>query len=179
MDPPANLTGVIVADDDPMIRSVLRASLESIGLSVFVAYDGLEAVLLASRIQAALIILDLRMPKLNGLLACQRIRTQPNNGQTPIVILTSLPADSARMAATICGATEFHMKPFRTALFMQALSRFLPLDEPTREMIRCHAESVHCITEAVPRPVDYGATEPSDVIGPLDIGKFMLDILRG
>ena len=62
---------VIVADDDPMIRSVLQAKLETLGLNVFLTADGLEAVGLASRIPAALIILDLKMPKLNGLLACE------------------------------------------------------------------------------------------------------------
>ena len=62
--PTANATGVIVADDDAMVRSVLRTSFETINLNVFVAHDGLEAVRLAARVQAALIILDLRMPQL-------------------------------------------------------------------------------------------------------------------
>jgi CheY-like chemotaxis protein len=64
-----------------MIRSVLRAKLEAPDLNVFVAGDGLEAVELASRVRAVLIILDLQMPRLNGMLACQRIRQQPGNAQ--------------------------------------------------------------------------------------------------
>jgi DNA-binding response OmpR family regulator len=57
-----------------MIRSILRASLDALDMDVFLAADGLEAEEFASRIRAVLIILDLRMPRLNGLLACQQIR---------------------------------------------------------------------------------------------------------
>ena len=72
-----DLAGVIVADDDAMIRSVLRSKLQAIDQTVLLASNGLEAVELASRIQARLILLDLGMPQLNGLLACQRIRQCP------------------------------------------------------------------------------------------------------
>ena len=78
------VTGIIVADDDGMIRSILRASLDALDLNVFLASDGLEAVELASRIRAALIILDLKMPRMNGMLACQQIRLLPGNARTPI-----------------------------------------------------------------------------------------------
>jgi two-component system, OmpR family, alkaline phosphatase synthesis response regulator PhoP len=115
----ATVGNVIVADDDPMIRSVLQAKLETLGLNVFLTADGLEAVGLASRIPAALIILDLKMPKLNGLLACERIRQMPCNAQTPVAILTSTHEKSAEAAGLMAGATVFFTKPFRASLLME------------------------------------------------------------
>jgi two-component system, OmpR family, response regulator MprA len=68
------IAGVIVADDDAIVRDVLRSRLEAIDQVVLLASDGLEAVALATRMQARLILLDLKMPRLNGLDACRRIR---------------------------------------------------------------------------------------------------------
>jgi CheY-like chemotaxis protein len=176
-----DVTGVIIADDDPMIRSVLRAKLDAINVNVFVTSDGLEAVELASRIRASLIILDLNMPRLNGLLACRRIRQLPGNGRTPIVILTSVPGKEAEAAAAHVGATAFFAKPFRPTLLLQALSQFLPITDETREFIRRNAELVSGIAAPAHKPVA-GSTPPSGKSGSggtLDRGKDILGVLRG
>ena len=80
--------GVIVADDDPLIRSVLKRKLEEFGQTVFQASNGSEAVSLAEAIDASLIILDVKMPRLDGFQACAQIRNLPGYDQTPIVMLT-------------------------------------------------------------------------------------------
>jgi CheY-like chemotaxis protein len=174
-----HVTSVIVADDDAMIRSVLRSSFEAINLNVFVAHDGLEAVRLASRTRAALIILDLKMPQLNGLLACQRIRQLPGNAQTPIVMLTSTGGKEAEAAAVSVGATAYILKPFRAALLLQAVSQFLPISDATRELIRRNADRAGGIAAVAPTSVDYTASAKSNTDGLLDRGKFVLDVLRG
>lgn len=176
-----SVTGVIIADDDPLIRSVLRAKFDAINVNVFVTSDGLEAVELASRIRASLIILDLNMPHLNGLLACKRIRQLPGNQQTPIVILTSVPGKDAEAASAHVGATAFFAKPFRPTLLLQELSRFLPISDDTRDLIRRNAESVSGIAASAPKRVD-GTTSTSGRPGSggtLDRGKDILDVLRG
>lgn len=175
----ANITGVIVADDDPMIRSVLRAKLEALGVNVFLASDGLEAVEFAARVQAALIILDLNMPRLNGLLACQRIRQMPANARTPIVILTSTIAKDTEVAAKRVGATGYFMKPFRMSLLLQALSQFLPITDVARDLIRREADRVNRIANSVTAPGgDKTLGKPgSDSL--LDRDKYILDVLRG
>jgi CheY-like chemotaxis protein len=175
----ANITGVIVADDDAMIRSILRARLEALDLNVFLASDGLEAVEFASRIKAAVIILDLKMPRLNGLLACQRIRQLPGNAATPIVILTALPGKEAEVAAARVGATAYFVKPFRPALLLQAVSQFLPINDATRELIRHNADLANGIVQsAPPRAGDPTATRPRSG-GSLERGKNILGVLRG
>jgi CheY-like chemotaxis protein len=176
--PPTNVTGIIVADDDGMIRSILRASFDALDLNVFLASDGLEAVELASRIQAALIILDLKMPRMNGMLACQQIRLLPGNAQTPIVILTSLKGKDAETAAARVGATAYFAKPFRPALLLQALSEFLPIDNVKREMIRHNADLANGIVGAQFTPVGNIISKRSVSASPLDRGKDVLEVLR-
>jgi CheY-like chemotaxis protein len=175
---PTNVTGIIVADDDGMIRSILRASLDALDLNVFLASDGLEAVELASGIRAALIILDLKMPRMNGLLACQQIRLLPGNAQTPIVILTSLTGKDAETATARVGATAYFSKPFRPALLLQALSRFLPVDDVKREMIRHNADLANGIVRARSTPVGNSISGQSAAASPLDRGRDILKVLR-
>jgi CheY-like chemotaxis protein len=152
VDPSPNATGVIVADDDPIIRSVLRAAFEAIGLNVFVADNGQEAVRLAARFQAALIILDLKMPQLDGLGACHQIRQLPGNAQTPIVMLTASVGRNFEAAASSVGVTRYHVKPFRTPLLMQAVSRFLPISDAARDLIRRDADRANRIAAATTTP---------------------------
>ena len=121
--------GIIVADDDPLLQAVLRSKLEALGHEVFVADDGLEAVRQASRMRAALVVLDLRMPKLNGFQACQKIRQLPEYETTPIVMLTFADGRGTRESAIRNGATAFFVKPFATAALMMALAKFLPFDD--------------------------------------------------
>src|ERR1700722_2593553 len=128
-------TGVVVADDDSMIRSILKDNLEAIQQDVFLANNGLEAVELASRMQASLVILDVKMPKLDGLVACERIRKLPGYALTPIVMLTFQDTERAQHAASRAGATMFLVKPFGSAALMLALSRYLPIDNTTQQAI--------------------------------------------
>jgi CheY-like chemotaxis protein len=128
-------TGVIVADDDSMIRSILKDKLEAIQQDVFLANNGLEAVELASRMQASLVILDVKMPKLDGLLACERIRKLPGYALTPIVMLTFQDTERAQKSASRAGATMFLVKPFGSAALMLALSRYLPINNTTQQAI--------------------------------------------
>ena len=148
---------VIIADDDPMIRDVLRHKLEAINISVFVAANGEEAVEFASRMTAMLIILDLNMPRLNGLLACQQIRKTTNNAHTPIVILTADNRSDAEQAVTLVGATTYLTKPFRAAMLMQALAEFLPANRAMQDRIRRDAARAADIVQIKPRK-HFGAT---------------------
>jgi CheY-like chemotaxis protein len=172
-----NGTGIIVADDDTMIRSILRASFEALDLNVLLASDGLEAVEFASRIQAALIILDLKMPRLNGMLACQQIRQLPGHEQTPIVILTALPGKDPETAAARVGATGYFVKPFRPALLLQALAQFLPINDVKRDVIRRNADRASGIVGAPPAPVGDITSGSSGSAG-LNRGKDILNALR-
>ncbi len=161
MNEGADASGVIIADDDGMIRDVLRSKLAAIGQTVFLASDGLEAVALAAQVKAALIIMDLIMPRLNGLLACERIRKLPNHGHTPIVVLTSAHGDDVEAAAARIGATTFLTKPFRSAQVLHELARFLPIDEATRGEIN----------RSFDRAVEIAASRPGGLKGVSEPGS--------
>jgi CheY-like chemotaxis protein len=173
-----DFAGIIVADDDAMIRSVVRSTLEAIGQTVLLASDGLEAVELASRMRARLIMLDLRMPRLNGLLACQQIRQLPHNAKTPIVILTSLVRKDAEAAASRTGATAFLAKPFRSAELLQALSGFLTISDTMRTVIKSAADRAGGIARTAPAPsgnINVASVGPNDAF---NRGKNILTVLR-
>jgi CheY-like chemotaxis protein len=171
------IAGVIVADDDAIVRDVLRSRLEAIDQVVLLASDGLEAVALAARMQARLILLDLKMPRLNGLDACRRIRLMAHNAKTPIVILTSLTGKDAEAAATQVGATAFLTKPFRSAELLQELSRFLRISDVTRDAITSAAGRAAKIARTA--PTEDSVVAKAGPSGALDRGKDILAVLRG
>src|ERR1700691_3534299 len=79
---------VIVADNDSMMRGLLRTVLEQPGRTLLLCADGMEAVELAEQTLATLVLLDLRMPRMDGIEACRQIRELPRYATVPIVILT-------------------------------------------------------------------------------------------
>jgi CheY-like chemotaxis protein len=117
--------GVIVADNDNLIRGVVRSILEHSGLRVFLACDGIEAVDYAKRMVGLLVILDLHMPKLNGLCACEAIRQLPGYACVPIVILTAYDDMLMRLAAARAGATVFFAKPFTATDLLAGITPLL------------------------------------------------------
>jgi CheY-like chemotaxis protein len=115
----------IVVDDDPVIRGILRSTLAGIGIGVHLASCGGEASTIAKRIKADLVLLDLLMPRMNGLEACRNLRRMPAYTSTPIVVLTGHHSEDAQVAAFDAGATMFLAKPFRPASLLQALAPLL------------------------------------------------------
>ena len=142
--------GVIVADNDAMIRGLLRSMLAGVGQEVLLAVNGEEAIALASQVRAKLVLLDLAMPKLNGLQACERMRALPGCAGTPVVILTTHHGEDVKQAAARVGATLFLVKPFQPAALLQSLSPFLGIDVSTQEKMALAAKRAREI--ATPRP---------------------------
>jgi len=106
---------VIVADNDSMMRGLLRTVLEQPGRTLLLCADGLEAVELATQTLATLVLLDLRMPRMGGIEACLQIRELPRYATVPIVILTVFDGDALKRRAMKAGATSFLAKPFSRA----------------------------------------------------------------
>ncbi len=123
---------VIVADNDYIIRNILRSLLEGKGFTVLSAIDGLEAVDYATRTIARFAILDLRMPKLDGFAACSQIRQLPGYRNVPIAILSAFSGTETREAAKNAGATIFLSKPFTPIEVLRAISKMstTPLTVP-------------------------------------------------
>jgi CheY-like chemotaxis protein len=120
---------VIVADNDYVIRDILRFVLEANGFTPLLAVDGLEALDLAMRTCARLVILDLRMPRLDGFTACAQISLLPGYTDVPIAILSAFDSIETREAAQRAGASAFLSKPFKPSDLLRMMAELLA--EPT------------------------------------------------
>jgi DNA-binding response OmpR family regulator len=103
---------ILVAEDEPDIRGLIRFSLEFIGLTVVEASNGVEAVELAAQVQPDLILLDVRMPKLSGYEACEKLKEQESTKDVPVVFLSARGQETEIKAGLELGAEEYILKPF-------------------------------------------------------------------
>ena len=101
-----------MVDDEPHIRRVLDAMLGKEGFDVVLASGGAEGLRAIASGSIDLVILDLYMPGANGLEILAKIRTDPENADTPVIILTAKGQDADREAAFAGGADDFLTKPF-------------------------------------------------------------------
>ena len=100
---------ILVVDDEKVLVKGIKFNLENEGYQVEVGYDGEEAVELAREGSFDLVMLDLMMPKIDGLQACMRIREFSN---VPIIMLTARSEDTDKIIGFECGADDYITKPF-------------------------------------------------------------------
>ena len=103
------MTTILVVDDDPKIRSVLGRGLRFEGYDVQIAASGQEALQLARETTFDLVVLDLTMPRMDGLEVCRRLRRGVN---VPILMLTARSAVADRIVGLDSGADDYLTKPF-------------------------------------------------------------------
>ena len=100
---------VLVVDDEPSVRDVVRAYLERDGFGVSLEADGEAGLLAARALKPDLVILDLMLPKLDGLEVCRRLRAE---SRVPILILTARGDELDRILGLELGADDYVTKPF-------------------------------------------------------------------
>lgn len=101
---------VLVVDDEPALREALQSSLEFEGYRVGLASDGLAALETLRREPYDLVLLDVMMPRLDGLTACRRLRAAGNH--VPVLMLTARDAVGDRVSGLDAGADDYLVKPF-------------------------------------------------------------------
>ena len=118
-----------MADDEPQIRRVMRTVLSAQGYTVLEAHDGEEALEMLRNERADLILLDVNMPRLDGLAACREIR---RGSDVPIIMLTVRNSEHDKVAALDAGADDYVVKPFGVeellARIRAALRRSAPVE---------------------------------------------------
>jgi DNA-binding response OmpR family regulator len=100
---------ILVVDDDIKTVDLIRLYLEKDGYRVMVAYDGRKAIELARNRRPGLIILDLMLPKIDGLDVCRLLRAESN---VPIIMLTAKTTEVDKLAGLDLGADDYVTKPF-------------------------------------------------------------------
>jgi len=122
-----NLKGhtLLLVDDEQDILDFLSYNLKKEGYKVFTAANGEEGVLLTQQIQPSLIILDVMMPKMDGIEVCQVIRKDLHLNQPIITFLTSRSEDYAQIAGFEAGADDYITKPIRPRLLLSKVESLL------------------------------------------------------
>lgn len=116
---------ILIIDDEPDILEFLSYNLKKEGYKVFTAANGEEGVLLTQQIQPSLIILDVMMPKMDGIEVCQVIRKDLHLTQPIITFLTSRAEDYAQIAGFEAGADDYITKPIRPRLLLSKVESLL------------------------------------------------------
>jgi DNA-binding response OmpR family regulator len=124
---------VLIADDDRDLVRGLSVRLISRGFDVSAVHDGSSAVRAALKLSPDAIILDIRMPEMNGFQVLQTLGDAPNTANIPVIVLSANVAELAKSTALRLGATEFMTKPFGASNLMSVLESML---ETTREPVR-------------------------------------------
>ena len=116
---------VLVVDDDPATRRVVCALLDLDEFGLLEATDGLAALDLVRAERPDLVILDLTMPRLDGLRACQALRSDPELAGTRVLVLTGRDLPDDRVAARDAGADAYLVKPFSSLQLLDAVRRLV------------------------------------------------------
>jgi CheY-like chemotaxis protein len=116
---------ILLADDNEANLNAICDYLHARGYLISIARDGYEALVLADEVQPDLILMDIQMPRLDGLAAIRRLRALPAYAETPIIALTALamPGDEARCLEA--GASEYMAKPVSVRALARAVQRLL------------------------------------------------------
>jgi DNA-binding response OmpR family regulator len=103
---------ILVVDDEMDIVDLLAFNFKNEGWEVMTAFDGEEAIRMAVTTEPDLILLDLMMPKLDGMAVCEILRKNPHTARIPIIILSAWSSEDARVLGLETGANDYVNKPF-------------------------------------------------------------------
>ncbi|MEY2595536.1 MAG: hypothetical protein RI965_808 [Bacteroidota bacterium] len=115
---------ILIADDEPDILEIISYNLQLHGYEVITAKDGDQAIELANETQPNLIILDIMMPKKNGIEVCKYLRSQPKFQDTIIVFLTALNDELSHVRGLEFGADDFISKPISPKVMVSKVNSF-------------------------------------------------------
>ncbi len=127
---------ILLVDDEPDILEIVRYNLTAEGYTVETAENGFEAIEQAKSVRPQLIIMDVMMPKMDGIEACEKIRNIPELSETIITFLTARGEDYSQMAGFEAGADDYITKPIKPKVLVSKvkalLRRFKEEDEENK-----------------------------------------------
>ncbi|MFI0418526.1 response regulator transcription factor [Spongiactinospora sp. 9N601] len=119
---------LLVVDDEPALREALSATLEFEGYAVGVAADGMAALDALARERYDAVLLDVMMPRIDGLTACRRLRAAGN--RVPVLMLTARETVGDRVSGLDAGADDYLVKPFELDELLARVRALLRRGEP-------------------------------------------------
>ncbi len=130
---------ILLVDDEPDILEIVGYNLTAEGYQVHTAENGVEAVKIAKKKKPHLIILDVMMPEMDGIEACEQIRKLPDLQNTIITFLTARGEDYSQVAGFDAGADDYITKPIRPKVLVskvKALLRRLKEEESSENVVK-------------------------------------------
>jgi two-component system cell cycle response regulator DivK len=119
------LKKILIVEDNPANMRLIRMVLRTKGYSVLEATDGEEALIVAAEGRPDLIVMDIQLPKMDGLEVTKKLRQAPEFRQTPIIALTASAMDGDRERIIAAGCDEYISKPVNTRRFPMLVAKML------------------------------------------------------
>ncbi|MCS6972906.1 MAG: response regulator transcription factor [Cyclobacteriaceae bacterium] len=119
---------VLVVDDEEPIQELLRYNLEKSGYEVKTAGDGFKAIEVARKFQPDLVLLDIMMPKMDGVETCRQLRELPSLQNTFIIFLTARSEEYSEVAAFDVGADDYITKPIKPRALLSRIAALFRRD---------------------------------------------------
>ena len=125
--PKRSAKSVLIADDDPGVRGLVTRIIEKEvpGCEIHTAKDGYEAFFLIGKVMPDLVVLDIKMPQLDGLQVCRKIRSHPSLSGVRVFVVTGFTRDFPKEIIIESGADACMEKPFDVAEFSREVKRLL------------------------------------------------------
>ena len=126
---------ILIAEDSADAREMLQVLLETKGYQVITAENGIHAFEIAVRNRPDALLLDLSLPKLDGLSVTRNLRLNPNFKDVPIIIVSGHDPDRYRQQALDAGCDEYFLKPINFDRLQLVLDRMVPRER--RQRVKC------------------------------------------
>lgn len=125
---------VLVIDDNPTIVELIKyaVNLQS-SYEVIVAYDGMQGLERVYSDNPDCVIVDVKMPRMDGYQLARRLRSDPRIANTPLIILSAMSREEDQMTGFLSGVDEYLTKPFKPAMLHAAIERVLHLTPAERQ----------------------------------------------
>ena len=125
---------ILIVDDEPDILELIEYNLKKEGYQVYTAKNGQEAVSEAKKVLPDLIVLDIMMPKMDGIEACRIMRTMPEFKNTFMVFLTARSEEYSEIAGFNVGADDYIAKPIKPRALVSRINAILRRNAPAEEV---------------------------------------------
>ncbi|WP_421939669.1 response regulator transcription factor [Pedobacter sp.] len=125
---------ILIVDDEPDILELIEYNLKKEGYQVFLASNGQEGISVAKKVHPDLIILDIMMPKMDGIEACRLMRAIPEFKNTFMVFLTARSEEYSEIAGFNVGADDYIAKPIKPRALVSRINAILRRNTGTEEV---------------------------------------------
>jgi two-component system phosphate regulon response regulator PhoB len=129
MTPKNAMPKILIVEDDPDIRELLRFNLEKAGYNLYLAEDGEKALALTRKHAPDLILLDLMLPGVDGLEVCRTLKRDPDTEPVPIIMITAKGEELDRVVGLELGADDYIVKPFSLREILLRVRKLLDREE--------------------------------------------------